>query len=690
VRGFLHQMSKGAFSLHGFSTVQIYILLNSCFLCFLLVETTFLIWIFRNLIWVKKLFAREGLKFYLGVWRITQIVVFPLLVFLDVTSDILFLVEMFHHGHDGAGYLFIGFLCFIIFHMVVSSFFTFLKSTSGYPICETVAQFLGIRVFYEVYQSLKIGRSTQMLREIHLEEALLESCPQLILQFHYLVRFVNRDPLKWSTITHISLISSTFALTQLINHTDVYGITAKRIKQGGTKSYIFWYFILCTWRFSEITIRVTTVSFYTAYVFPGRWVSFYGFLQFWIFFYLKYSDRVYGNKPLEALTQWQRFIRSFIDGFSIFDPFDLVTKQKSNYVKRKSVIPIIRQDLNQHLLLVEQPQHPSYSSQWSDGESPQENSLSDETTPRGVLHDPERYELLERYENVINLMQKSLLNMLAFDLNNRGANRVINFYKWLELLVGSGFLYLYLFKDPELLYLFLVTPCAIYALCFLLLIFFGSIDTKTYFNAIDEDVEALFAAHQINLICRLIERRHIKKLTKTQNDVIDALLPAQMLAEQNFTVRELQKLGYRAKEIIPYYSLSKLRRAGYNIEVLYDHRPIPPKLHELLEAGYDMEEIHRMGYVLQNRLRWTVADMVNQGGFSIDAIVSKDMQCYNLAESTMSDQGEENYDDLTLEFDRTYLSLQPAGRRFMNIETSTSQSHDPKIIRTIATHSNTL
>ena len=81
---------------------------------------------------------------------------------------------------------------------------------------------------------------------------------------------------------------------------------------------------------------------------------------------------------------------------------------------------------------------------------------------------------------------------------------------------------------------------------------------------------------------------------------------------------------------------------------------------------------------------------VNQGGFSIDAIVSKDMQCYNLAESTMSDQGEENYDDLTLEFDRTYLSLQPAGRRFMNIETSTSQSHDPKIIRTIATHSNTL
>ena len=61
----------------------------------------------------------------------------------------------------------------------------------------------------------------------------------------------------------------------------------------------------------------------------------------------------------------------------------------------------------------------------------------------------------------VELMQKSLLNMLAFDLNNRGANRVINFYKWLErnpnlflipfywVLVGSGFLYLYLFKDPE-------------------------------------------------------------------------------------------------------------------------------------------------------------------------------------------------------------------------------------------------
>merc|ERR1711879_296396 len=119
----------------------------------------------------------------------------------------------------------------------------------------------------------------------------------------------------------------------------------------------------------------------------------------------------------------------------------------------------------------------------------------------------------------------------------------------------------------------------------MMFIIFDGINMEIYYCAIDENVPALFASEQLEVLCRLIEQRKVRYLTKYQNDRIDQMMPAQMLAEQKFSIKELENLSYATREIVPAYSLRKLRRAKYSLETIYHYRHPFPHVEDLKAAG---------------------------------------------------------------------------------------------------------
>jgi len=145
-------------------------------------------------------------------------------------------------------------LMFITLHSVVTGIISFfqakeLRRRNAEPrpppalVCG-IMQFLQVRVFYDVWKSFDDGRELFELRQLKVWETCLESCPQLLLQLFYSIKFQNR-----SHFVYLSLLCTCFSIALTLNYEDYYG----------ARSYTAAFFFLII-RFGEIIFRSITFS----------------------------------------------------------------------------------------------------------------------------------------------------------------------------------------------------------------------------------------------------------------------------------------------------------------------------------------------------------------------------------------------------------------------------------------------
>ena len=163
----------------------------------------------------KSFYSKCGHDIMVGRGIYGTVLVYAFDIVTDINVMILWFNRGFGSGKDnieGVQQLAVLSCIIIGLYKIISAYSVFDSISKHLSVCKRlqygVLQFLDVYLFFEVFQSIQIGKKTQKLRWINSMEAALESAPQIILQTVYLLLYEDVESVSTNSLVTLGLCFS--------------------------------------------------------------------------------------------------------------------------------------------------------------------------------------------------------------------------------------------------------------------------------------------------------------------------------------------------------------------------------------------------------------------------------------------------------------------------------------------------